>query len=811
MTYVRITKFRLMTAAEWAASVQVLHTWEAGLESDTGKAKRGDGLSVYSSLSYLPGFGGGGGGGMVYPGAGIAVSDGVGWIASVPDSSANWDTAYSWGDHALAGYVIKGNNLSDLLNVVTARQNLFPSYAGNTGKFLKVNAGETDVEWAALAGGGDMLSSNNLSDVTNPVTALSNLGITGTDISNWDAAFGWGNHALVGYLTSFTETDPVFTTWYNSGIPTLTAINSSGSTSQIDLSGLDILLKPDASGNLKILDGSSGFKAYLSTSLLSVDQTFSFPDATGTFALTSDLSGFITSESDPNYTAWYNSGDPTLSSIVGAGGGIIDLLTDVKIQPLNGNYFWLTNGSGGSSAKLDVTALTADRKFSFPDAAGTIALTSDLSAYLSASTSSLQDGYFGSIYLWDVQGGTNYLQVFVNDGLTATRTLQINVGNTNRSLIINGNVTALSGSHQGTSSGTNTGDQTSIVGISGTKSQFDTACSDGNFLYVGDITQYTDELAQDAIGAMVTDGSLVYVDATPLLTRAALTGAIIASQGSNTTALGSFTKAQLDTAISDGNGVYNGDVITSLTGTKAQFNTACSDGDFVYVGDSATSAAILTTSRNIGGVAFNGSADIVPQTIQSVNEATDTTCFPLFISASGSQSLQPLNNAGFIYNSNTNNLTATTFTGALSGNATTATSAATLTNSRLINGTSFNGSANITLTLLPNSASTSNTVTFTSADYGTVFLWSPSGTATATLPANGAAAGSWFDVLLLTAQTITISSATVDTLITLNDTQADSVAFSTAGSKIGALVRFISNGSFWVAINLSNHTMTIAT
>jgi len=47
-------------------------------------------------------------------------------------------------------------------------------------------------------------------------------------------------------------------------------------------------------------------------------------------------------------------------------------------------------------------------------------------------------------------------------------------------------------------SGTNSGDQTSIVGITGTKAQFDTAVTDGNFLYVGDITQYTDELAQDA-------------------------------------------------------------------------------------------------------------------------------------------------------------------------------------------------------------------------------------------------------------------------------------------------------------------------
>jgi hypothetical protein len=42
------------------------------------------------------------------------------------------------------------------------------------------------------------------------------------------------------------------------------------------------------------------------------------------------------------------------------------------------------------------------------------------------------------------------------------------------------------------------------------------------------------ELVQDAVGAMV-DGTLVYVDATPLLTRAALTGDVTASQGSNAT------------------------------------------------------------------------------------------------------------------------------------------------------------------------------------------------------------------------------------------------------------------------------------
>jgi hypothetical protein len=47
---------------------------------------------------------------------------------------------------------------------------------------------------------------------------------------------------------------------------------------------------------------------------------------------------------------------------------------------------------------------------------------------------------------------------------------------------------------------------------------------------------YSDEQAQDAVGAMV-DTTLVYTDATPLLSRAALTGDVTASAGSNATTI----------------------------------------------------------------------------------------------------------------------------------------------------------------------------------------------------------------------------------------------------------------------------------
>lgn len=96
-------------------------------------------------------------------------------------------------------------------------------------------------------------------------------------------------------------------------------------------------------------------------------------------------------------------------------------------------------------------------------------------------------------------------------------------------------------------------------------------------------------------------------------------------------------------------------------------------------GNSDTATA-LAAPRTIGGVSFNGTANIVPQTIESANEATDTTCFPLFITASGTQQLQPKNAASLTFNSNTGALSATSLGGTLTTAAqTNITSVSTLT------------------------------------------------------------------------------------------------------------------------------------
>jgi uncharacterized protein (TIGR02145 family) len=103
--------------------------------------------------------------GMTYPGAGIALSTGSAWDTPITNNSANWNTAYGWGDHAGVGYLTSvtahnilsathGDTLSD--NVVRGDiiyGNSTPKWARlafpstPTGKVLQATA--DDIGWSS--------------------------------------------------------------------------------------------------------------------------------------------------------------------------------------------------------------------------------------------------------------------------------------------------------------------------------------------------------------------------------------------------------------------------------------------------------------------------------------------------------------------------------------------------------------------------------------------------------------------------------------------------------------------------------------
>jgi hypothetical protein len=99
---------------------------------------------------------------------------------SLPATSTqdNWNSAFGWGNHQAVGYIV------GLANATVTDGNI-ASWNGTTGKLLK----DTGVAISSI-----------LTSESDPVFTASNaFGITGTDKTNWNAAFAWGNHALAGY------------------------------------------------------------------------------------------------------------------------------------------------------------------------------------------------------------------------------------------------------------------------------------------------------------------------------------------------------------------------------------------------------------------------------------------------------------------------------------------------------------------------------------------------------------------------------------------------------------------------------------
>ena len=104
----------------------------------------------------------------------------------------NWNTAYGWGDHSSAGYLTSIGSISSHSDVTIATL--------QDGQLLKYSVANSAWEnW----------NPNYLTSYTetDPVFAASPAGgITGTNIANWNTAYNWGDHGSAGYLTAESDT-----------------------------------------------------------------------------------------------------------------------------------------------------------------------------------------------------------------------------------------------------------------------------------------------------------------------------------------------------------------------------------------------------------------------------------------------------------------------------------------------------------------------------------------------------------------------------------------------------------------------------
>ncbi len=183
-------------AANWTSSNPVLSVAEIGYETDTGKFKIGDGASAWSALPYFSTSAGGSGtvtsvdlsvptglsvsGNPVTTSGTLAISFSSGYAIPTTAKQTEWDTAYT--DR------LKWDGGSTGLDAATARTSL--------GLVIGTNVQAYDADLAGIA-------SATLSSAGFLKTNGSGVYSTVTDSSsNWNTAYGWGDHASAGYLTS---------------------------------------------------------------------------------------------------------------------------------------------------------------------------------------------------------------------------------------------------------------------------------------------------------------------------------------------------------------------------------------------------------------------------------------------------------------------------------------------------------------------------------------------------------------------------------------------------------------------------------
>lgn len=243
-----------------------------------------------------------------------------------------------------------------------------PDQGGNAGKFLTTNG--TTASWATLAGGGDLLAANNLSDVASAVTAFNNIKQTATT-----AASGVVVLAADGGTTASTVVQATDSRLSNARTPSAHAASHAAagsdpltlSPSQVGLGSVTndaqtraAIVPNTAPAAGQVLVGNAGGTAY-APATVSGDATLastgaltlgtsgvsagSYGSATAVAVVTFDAKGRATSASNTTIT-------PAVGSITGLGTGIA---TALAINTGSAGAPVLFNGAGGTPTSLTLT------------------------------------------------------------------------------------------------------------------------------------------------------------------------------------------------------------------------------------------------------------------------------------------------------------------------------------------------------------------------------------------------------------------------------------------------------------------------
>jgi hypothetical protein len=132
-------------------------------------------------------------------------------------SYTNWNLAFGWGDHGVAGYLtseVDGsttNELQDLWDVFSADSG---STTANSNTDTLTVSGAGTVSTSIAADTLTITGSAHTVDTDTTYTNGTGLNLTGTTFSildslyaNWNTAFGWGDHGVAGYSTGAHTTN----------------------------------------------------------------------------------------------------------------------------------------------------------------------------------------------------------------------------------------------------------------------------------------------------------------------------------------------------------------------------------------------------------------------------------------------------------------------------------------------------------------------------------------------------------------------------------------------------------------------------